>query len=757
MDSNPGIAELERLIKQLLEAPKTQPMSRSELARALEVPSGDRVFLRQAIRNLEDRGEIEQFKKSRYGLPRPASVAGKGESWTGVIEFPSPGKARNGWIEAADEGRRTLRARTGREGAFVAERCSGTALPGDTVRFTVHQGPPPAWQRHVKKFREQPRVRWEANVEEVVRRKRVHYVGTLHLERGYGRIVPDEPAFHRDCDTDVSALPPGAQDRFKVVFELTSWTSPLRNPRVKVVRVLGPMGAPGVDILSIIHRYDLPLDFPEAVILEASAAPGVVTLEEIEGREDWRDAFVITIDPFDARDFDDAICVRKLDHGGWELGVFIADVAHYVRPGGAVDKEARKRGNSVYLVDRVVPMLPVQLSNGICSLNPNLDRLTHAVIMEFDAKGNRLKSRFVKAVICSKRRFSYEQAFALLDQPVQSGTEGDAPFSQALHEAWNLAGRLRKNRMEHGSLDLDFPEIKVILNQAGEPVEIRVVVYDISHQLIEEFMLEANESVAEFIKNRLAGAIYRVHEDPDPEKLHEFGEMATAYGHRAGDLTNRKEVQKLLQGIRGKPEEHVLKLSLLKSMKRAVYSEEPSGHYGLAKLNYCHFTSPIRRYADLVVHRVLEKLATAPATARSLPKKPELAETAEHLSTTERTAASAEQESKLLKQYEYLMRLIAEGKDVQFEAIVTEILPRGAFVELQALQLRGLLKSSDLPYGYELEPRLQRITGPRGVIVAKAGMILPVRVLRVDLERKHLDFALVTGHRRPPKDEAGRN
>lgn len=755
MDSNPGSAELEQRIQQILEAPKAQPMTRSELARVLEVPSNERANLRQALRNLEERGVIAQQRKARYGLPRPAVA--KGDTWVGVVEFPSPGKSRNGWIEADSESRDSLRARIGKESIFVAERNSGTALPGDTVRFSVVQGSPPSWQRHVKKFREGTRSRWEAKIEEIVRRKRQHYVGTLHLQRGYGRVVPDEPAFHRDGEAEAADLPPDAADRCKVVFELIAWTQPLRNFKVRVVRVLGPMGAPGVDILSIIHRHDLPLDFPEPVLLEAAGAPLEVSPEELGGREDWREAFVLTIDPFDARDFDDAICVRRLAHGGWELGVFIADVAHYVKAGGAVDREARKRGNSVYLVDRVIPMLPFHLSNGICSLNPHRDRLTHAVIMEFDARGHRTKARFAKAVIRSKRRFSYEEAFALLDQPVQTGTEGDAPFSQALHEAWNLAGRLRQLRMEHGSLDLDFPEVKVILNEAGEPVDVRLVVYDISHQLIEEFMLAANESVAEFIKNRQAGAIYRVHEDPDPEKLFDFRELANAYGHPVGDVTIRQELQKLLRGIRGQPEEHVLKLSLLKSLKRAVYSEEPSGHYGLAKLNYCHFTSPIRRYADLVVHRVLEKLATCPETARALPKKPELAETAEHLSTTERTAASAEQESKLLKQYEYLMRLMREKRDLSFEAVVTEILPRGAFVELQALQLRGLLKSADLPPGYELEPRLQRITGPRGKIVARAGMIIPVRVLRVDLERKHLDFALVTGHRLRPKDEAGRH
>jgi len=747
----PSPDSLQERVLQLLQGDRAQPMTRSEIARTLGVPSDDRSGLRAALRELEARGVVAKLKKSRYGIPRPDPSAAS--ALEGVIEFPSPGKSRSAWIEPLGESRRLLRAQTGRDSVFVPERFSGTALPGDTVRFTVHEGEAPSWQRHVKKFREAPRTRWDARVTEVTARKRGQYVGTLHMDRGRGRIVPDEPAFHRDAVTDAIGLPPGAGDACKVVFELVAWTNPHRDPQARVTRVLGPVGAPGVDILSIVHRYDLPLEFPEHVLLEASTAPVAVDPEELEEREDWRDAFVFTIDPFDARDFDDAICVRRLESGGWELAVFIADVAHYVRPGGAVDREARKRGNSVYLVDRVIPMLPFHLSNGICSLNPGVDRLTHAVVLEFDAAGRRRASRFAKAVIRSLRKFSYEEAFSFLDRPVLAGSEGDAPFSQALHESWNLAGRLRRLRMEHGSLDLDFPEVKVILNDLGEPVEIRTVLYDISHQLIEEFMLAANEAVAEFIKNRQAGAIYRVHEDPDPEKLFEFRELALAYGYKVGDVTMRGELQKLLREIRDKPEEHVLKLSLLKSLKRADYREEPHGHYGLAKQNYCHFTSPIRRYADLVVHRVLEKLATAPGRARSLPRKEELAETAAHLSTTERVAASAEQESKLLKQYEYLIRLSRERDTVEFPAVITEILPRGCFVELRDLQLRGLIKGADLPGDYGLDPRSQRIVGPRGVEVARAGSTVQVRLLRVDIERKHLDFTLVTGM---PRREGGR-
>ncbi len=727
-------SSFEARILELLQAPKAQPMTKSELARALEVPPKERSELREAVKALESSGKIEKLKKARYSLP--VERESKHKTIVGIIRFTTPDKGRTAFIELDDAARHQV-GETDRDRIFVPAKFSGTALPGDRVRATLHRSVPPKNQKGGRKVSRPGEPRWEARVCEIESRKRSSFVGTLSLHRGFAHVVPDDPAFGRNVDVDAVHLPDGAKDDHKVLFRVDEWESQFRNPRGTVYKILGWADDAGVDILSIIHAFDLPLEFPSAVEREASSVPDHLEEAEIEGREDWRDREVYTIDPFDARDFDDAICVTPLEDG-WELAVFIADVAHYVRPGSELDKEAERRGNSVYLVDRVIPMLPEALSNGICSLNPDVDRLTHAVIMEFDERGKRRNVRFAKTVICSRRRFSYEEAFALLESGNNAANDA---WTQRLQQAWDLASKLRTLRMHHGSLDLDFPEVKVILDERGKPTELRIVKYDISHQLIEEFMLAANEAVAEFIKHQRGGGIYRVHEDPDLNKLFEFRELARAYGHNVGDLSQRGEIQKLLASVRGKPEEHPLKLGLLKSLKRAAYSEMPLGHYGLAKVNYTHFTSPIRRYADLVVHRVLEKLETRKDDSPRLPRKTELAEIAEHLSVTERTAGDAENESKLLKQFEYFLN-IARGKErVIFDAVITEVLPRGIFIELTDYFLRGMIRRDDLPLrDYYLVPQSQRIVDDTGQTLAHSGSRVRVEVRRVNLARKHLDF-----------------
>src|SRR5437016_5509094 len=374
-----------------------------------------------------------------------------------------------------------------------------------------------------------------------------------------------------------------------------------------------PKSAPGIDMLSIIRKYDLPTEFPKGVVDEANRIPKSVEQRMINGREDLRGKFIVTIDPDDARDFDDAIDVEKIDHNeGWRLGVHIADVSAYVTPDSALDREARRRGNSVYLPDRVIPMLPERLSNGVCSLNPGVDRLTHSVFIHFDKHGVVKSARFARSVIRSAHRLTYKQAYAILTSP-----PGDQ-LGERLHLAWELAALLRRKRFQHGSLDLDFPEVKVWVDKEGRPVRLERVENDESHQLIEEFMLAANEAVARELKNRAIPTIYRVHENPDPEKLAEYREFVLSFDYKVGDLTHRVELQRLLAAFRGKPEEQALKIALLKSLKRARYAPQPLGHYGLAKANYLHFTSPIRRYADLVVHRAL---GGCPAGARGRPAR----------------------------------------------------------------------------------------------------------------------------------------
>src|SRR5437763_5059960 len=437
----------------------------------------------------------------------------------------------------------------------------------------------------------------------------------------------------------------------KVVVRLDDWQSRHVNPEGEIIEVLGPASAPGVDVLSVIRKYHLPTEFPSEVLEQAERIPESVDAQQIARREDLRNQFIVTIDPDDARDFDDAIHVEKLPNGGWQLGVHIADVATYVEPGSALDREARRRGNSVYLPDRVIPMLPERLSNGVCSLKPQVDRLTHSVFIQFDKRGVAKSARFARSVIRSAHRLTYKEAYAILNSPPRDRLGG------RLHLAWELGALLRRKRFEHGALDLDFPEVKVCIDTQGEPIRLERVENDESHQLIEEFMLAANEAVARELKKRAIATIYRIHENPDPDKLAEYREFVLSFNYKVGDLTHRTEVQRLLGAIRGKPEEQALKIGLLKSLKRARYFPQPLGHYGLAKTNYLHFTSPIRRYADLVVHRVLAQHNGKRGLRIDMSQ---IASVAEHISTTERIAADAEIESVRMKKLEFFQRQLDE-------------------------------------------------------------------------------------------------
>ncbi|MDQ2919933.1 MAG: VacB/RNase II family 3'-5' exoribonuclease, partial [Verrucomicrobiota bacterium] len=496
--------------------------------------------------------------------------------------------------------------------------------------------------------------------------------------------------------------------------------------------------APGVDMLSIVRKYHLPTEFPDAVLAEAERIPETVDSAMFKDREDLRAQFIVTIDPDDARDFDDAINVERLTSGGWHLGVHIADVSAYVTPGSQLDREALKRGNSVYLPDRVIPMLPERLSNGVCSLRPDVDRLTHSAFIEFDKNGRARTVRFAKTVIRSAKRLTYRQAYAILKSPPND------QLSERLHVAWELASLLRRKRFEHGSLDLDFPEVKVRLDAEGKPVLLERIENDESHQLIEEFMLAANEMVARELKNRLIPTIYRVHENPDPDKLTEYRELVLSYGYKAGDLTQRAELQRLLSSLRGKAEEQALKIGLLKSLKRARYATQPLGHFGLAKNNYTHFTSPIRRYADLVVHR---SLAEQNKTRTDIGR---LSSFAEHISITERNAAEAEMDAVKLKKLEFFQRQL-DAKDPQvFRASVLDVKNFGLLVELPDVLLSGMIHISSLTDDfYRFDQAQRRLIGRQSRRRFSVGDQLRVFVARVDMFKRQVDFAIV--HERSEK------
>jgi len=448
-----------------------------------------------------------------------------------------------------------------------------------------------------------------------------------------------------------------------------------------------------------------------------------------------RETFIATIDPDDARDFDDAINVDKIDtDGGWRLGVHIADVSAYVTPDSALDREARRRGNSVYLPDRVIPMLPERLSNGVCSLNPGVDRLTFSVFIEFDKNGSAKRARFARTVIRSAKRLTYKEAYAILK------SKPNDELSRRLHNAWELASLLRRKRFEHGSLDLDFPEVKVYVDPNGKPTRLERVENDESHQLIEEFMLAANEAVAREFRHRSIPAIYRVHEDPDPEKLGEYREFILSFGYKVGDLSQRKEVQRFLASIRGKPEEQALKIGLLKSLKRARYAAQPLGHYGLAKANYLHFTSPIRRYADLVVHRALAELSLS---RRSKIDIGQIETMAAHISATERNAADAEIESVRLKKLQFFQAQLDERNPQVFRAAVMDVRNYGLVVELPDALVTGVVHVSTLSDDfYRFDAAQRRLIGRRTNRRYAVGDEIRVFVARVDTFKQQIDFAI---------------
>jgi ribonuclease R len=492
--------------------------------------------------------------------------------------------------------------------------------------------------------------------------------------------------------------------------------------------------------LSVVRAYHLPTEFPRAVIDEADRIPQTVPKEMLRDREDLRQGFIVTIDPDDARDFDDAINVENLPGGGWQLGVHIADVAAYVTPGTALDREARRRGNSVYLPDRVIPMLPERLSNGVCSLNPGVDRLTHSVFAQFDANGNPRKVRFARTTIRSAHRLTYKQAYAYLK------SNASDELTRRLQQAWELAALLRRKRFQQGSLDLDFPEVKVRLDKNGKPIALERVENDESHQLIEEFMLVANELVARELRRRGIPTIYRVHEDPDPEKLGEYREFILSHGYKVGDLSVRAELQRFLGIIKGKAEEQALKIGLLKSLKRARYLPQPLGHYGLTKSNYLHFTSPIRRYADLVAHRSLVELEQG---RRSQNDVKQLASIAEHISATERTAAEAEIEAVKMKKLEFFEEQLNQRNPQVYRAVVTDVRNYGLVIELPDIVMTGLVHISALTDDfYVFDAAQHRLVGRKSRRKIAAGNEVRVFVSRVDRFKRQIDFALADESRR---------
>jgi ribonuclease R len=704
---------MEEKILTLLANPKYTPLGIAELVKHLGLPHNQKPQVARAVAQLERHGRIARIKAgNRYALPREADLV------PGRLRINRQGV---GLLQPADPNTPAIR---------VPPDATGAAMHGDRVLVRAEAVP----RRVGAEIGEV-----SGRVVRILERGRTVLVGSLQRGPQFLYVIPDDPRFTHDIYVPVPSVAAGpAQIGDKVVVKLRQWKSRHANPEGEIIEVLGPPNSHGVDMLSVIRQYGLPLHFPKAVLHEARLLSLQVESVELAERVDCRGHQVITIDPDDAKDFDDAVCLQRVEPGNWKLWVHIADVSHYVKPGTELDREAAQRGNSTYLVDRVIPMLPEALSNELCSLKPHVDRLTKCVEFLLSDAGRVLKTQFYPAVIRSQCRYNYKEVYALLQrQPLDS-------LERMLHDANALAQKIRRARFQAGSLDLDFPETKLRLDDQGQIFQIEKVENDLSHQLIEEFMLLANEAVAARLMSSRRAAIYRIHEPPDTKRLEEFRQDVLDHRIPCGNLSNRREVQNVLARLNRLPIGRALKIRFLRSLMRARYAVEPIGHYGLAKSKYTHFTSPIRRYADLVVHRAL----FGRDGHRLKDPQGSLQDIAEHLSETERNSDDAERDSRDVKLFAFLEAQLQLRVPPSYAALIVDVRNFGFFVEVPGLGMSGLVPLSGLSDDfYRFEHERAQLVGRRTGRVFKLGEMVEVQVAKVDRFKRQVDFKLARSGR----------
>ncbi len=582
----------------------------------------------------------------------------------------------------------------------------------------------------------------EGEIVKIIKRANQYVVGTFDDNGKYAFVVPDNPKLSTDVYIDKENFGE-ATDGQKVVVKVTKWPVGRRNPEGVVNEVLGFIGEAGVDVLSVIRKYKLPEVFPDKVEREAKAISQEVPASAIAGRKDLRNELIITIDGADAKDLDDAVQVKKLDNGNYYLGVHIADVAHYVTENSKLDQEALKRATSVYLIDRVIPMLPKALSNGICSLNPNVDRLTMSCEMEIDKTGKVVKYDIYESVINSNRRMTYKDVSDIIEGVEGAKVDEYSDLIDMFNDMAELCKILRQKRVERGAIDFDFPEPYIELDETGKPIKIVNRERRIANRIIEEFMLAANETVAEHVFWLEQPFVYRIHEDPDAERISVFNKFLHNFGYRLKgnqDELHPKEVQRLLAEVEGKKEEHIINKLMLRSLKQAKYSPICSGHFGLAAKYYSHFTSPIRRYPDLQIHRILKELLRGQLSEKRVEQLKDIVEIASQQSSErERVAEQAERETDDMKKAEYMLDYIGET----FEGIISSVTGFGIFTELDNT-VEGLTRISALEDDYyKFDADHMRLLGERTKNVYTVGDVVKVRVERVDVAMREVDFEIV--------------
>lgn len=689
-----------------------KPMTAEELVNALEVREIEHFLA--LLRELEQEGKIIFTRKKKYGLPEKMGlVVGRLHGHPKGFAFVIPDTP-------------------GMEDVYIGADGLNGAMHNDRVVARVHR-------RQVDG--QQP----EGEIIRILERANRFVVGTLERSRHFGFVVPDETRIAQDIFISRNDLN-GARQNDKVVVEIVRWPEKRRNPEGKVVEILGRRGEPGVDIISIMRKYQLPEEFPLPVMKEAEKIPLTISEEDLQGRKDLRDWTIVTIDGEDAKDLDDAVSIQVLDNGNFLLGVHIADVSHYVKEGSELDREAYRRGTSVYLVDRVIPMLPPRLSNGICSLNAGEDRLTVTVLMEVDREGQVVRYDIFKSVIRVKERMTYTNVRKILleEDPVLMERYGELIGSFRLME--QLCRILYRRRLERGAIDFDFPEVKVRLDEQGKPVELIRVERSIAEQIIEEFMVLANETVAEHFYWLEAPFVYRVHEKPDPEAVKQLNQFLKRFGYHVKGVENEihpRAFQEVVEQVEGKPSARIINTVMLRSMKHARYASQCLGHFGLAAPYYCHFTSPIRRYPDLVIHRVIGEILNkgALSSRRKAKLERKMPDYAKQSSIRELVAEEAERETLDLKKVEYMQRHLGDV----FPAVVSNVVPYGMFVEMENL-VEGFVHVSTLTDDYyEYQEAEFCLLGQHTRKSYRIGDIVTVQVVRVDTEARRIDCELVSG------------
>jgi ribonuclease R len=705
------MAYLKDHVLSLMRKSAYRPMTLRELTSRFNVPAEQKAGFRRLIKELCQSGDVVRVKGKRYGLAKKMNLV------TGTLQATREGF---GFVTPEKSGRA--------EDIFVKARNMGNAMHGDLVLVRLE---------HFERGRSP-----EGSIIRILRRAHTRIVGKLEKYPGYGYVIPADHRIAQDIYIPLRSMGK-AEDNQMVVAEIINYPARKRNPEGAVVEILGFDGDPGVAEDVITHQYELPHSFSRKTRQEVAKIPDRISPRALKGRLDLREAPTVTIDGESARDFDDAISIQRSPKSTFLLWVHVADVSHYVPAGSALDRDAFERGTSVYFPGRVIPMLPEELSNGICSLNPEEDRLAFTVFAEFSRQGKMVRHDFFETVIRSDARLTYRQVAEALEEENAAGLPDIPDLLSALMLMQDLAGKLQALRRKRGSIDFDLPEAEILLDLRGNIKEICRAERNVAHRIIEEFMIAANEAVAAYFHWLKVPGLYRVHGKPDQDSLASFADFAYGFGHRfpSPHTVQPKVLSDFLSTLKGLPEERVLSQVLLRSMKQAEYSMENTGHFGLASSTYTHFTSPIRRYPDLMVHRLLRELLRL---GRFSPQREEeliqaLPEVASHSSERERVATEAEREVVNLKKVEFM----ADKTGESFDGFITGVVPFGFFVELKDFLVDGLVHVSTLGddyYSYSEEAR--SIVGEHTRKVFRLGDPVRVKLEEVNRERRQINFVL---------------